>query len=97
MKDKQTLNRTTRGRTAYVYTDANPNNAEFKGHYALNDEGIIIGRTHVNHTGKNNPVNNLCAMSQNGRYNYPTFDRLLPAIEVFDTSGNSVGYRFEYR
>ena len=95
MEDKLKQNRT--GKIAYIYDDENPNKANFVGHFAVNTDGVVVGRVHQEHSGEQSPEKNLCAQSEKGRYNYPTFSRLNPAIEVFDISGNSIGWRFTYR
>ena len=96
MQDKNTMNRTA-GKIAYIYSDQNPRKAEFVGHWALNNEGLAAGQIHLEHNGVQTPETNLCAMSSKGRYNYPSFGRLLPGIEVHDYDGNVIGWRFEYK
>ena len=95
MEDKFKQNRT--GKIAYVYDNEDPHKAKFVGHFAVNSDGKSVGKIHMEHSGEQSPEKNLCAMSEKGRYNYPSFSRLNEPIEVFDTSGNSIGWRFTYR
>ena len=96
MKDKTTSTKVKNSDIAYVYNDPNPERAEFEGHYALNNEGLSVGKIGLEHNGKQNPIDNLCAKSAKGKYGYPSFARLLPAIEVHNFDGEIIGYRFEY-
>ena len=95
MEDKTTKTRIS-GKIGYIYDNKDPKKAKWINHVALNDEGQSVGTVHLEHNGANTPQNNLCAMSKNGKYGYPTFARLKPAIEVFNTDKKSVGFRFEY-
>lgn len=95
MEDKTTKTKVS-GKVVYLYDNKDPAKAKWIGHRAINDKGQSVGTVHIEHQGQNQPSKNLCAMSKGGKYGYPTFARLKPGIEIMDTDGKPVGFKFEY-